>query len=55
MSKSVFVSHATADAPLVRAFVDFLAEGIGVPVDEIFCSSLPEFGIPTGQDFVEYI
>lgn len=55
MSKSVFVSHATADAALVRAFVDFLADGVGVPVEEIFCSSLPEFGIPTGLNFLAYM
>jgi hypothetical protein len=55
LSKSVFVSHATADAALVRALVDFLVDGVGVPADEIFCSSLPEFGIPTGQNFLEYM
>ena len=55
MSKSVFVSHATQDGPLVRAFVDFLVDGIGVPVDEVFCSSLPDFGIPAGQNFVEHM
>ncbi|ESZ66611.1 hypothetical protein X728_02635 [Mesorhizobium sp. L103C120A0] len=51
----MFVSHATVDAVLVRAFVDFLVDGIGVPTEEIFCSSLPDFGIPTGQNSVEYM
>src|SRR4029079_2158151 len=29
--------------------------GIGIHPDDIFCSSLPGMGIPTGKDFVEYI
>ena len=36
-------------------FVIFLKEGIGVPVNDIFCSSIPGHGIRTGADFSEYI
>jgi hypothetical protein len=55
VSRSVFISHAVADKPLVEAFVRFLEEGIGLPEEEIFCVSIPGMGIPTGQNFVDYI
>lgn len=55
LSKSVFVSHAVVDVKLVRHFVEFLVGGIGVAADEIFCSSLPDFGIPAGANSVEYM
>lgn len=55
MSRSIFISHATKDKELARAVVDFLEQGMGVPENEIFCSSLPEFGIPTGENFVSYM
>src|SRR4029077_4969743 len=32
-----------------------LQVGLGVHPDDIFCSSLPGMGIPTGQDFIAYI
>jgi hypothetical protein len=51
----LFVSHAANDEALVEEFVDLLHVGIGVHPDDIFCSSLPGLGIPTGKDFVEYI
>ncbi len=55
MSRSVFISHAVADKPLVEAFVRFLEDGIGLPEAEIFCVSIPGMGIPTGTSFVNYI
>lgn len=55
MSKSVFISHAVKDNKLVAALVDLLEGGIGVPEEEIFCSSLDGYGIPTGDNFVTYI
>ena len=55
MSKSVFVSHAAKDEPLVAALVVLIEDGLGVPEDEIFCSSLQGFGIPPGENFVSYM
>lgn len=54
-SKPLFISHAVADRQLASALVEFLEEGIGVPENEIFCSSLKGKGIPAGKRFVEYI
>lgn len=55
MSKSVFVSHATKDAAIAGEIVDLIEQGIGVPEAEIFCSSLPGYGIPTGKTFVTFM
>lgn len=55
MSKSVFISHATKDINLVKALVGLIESGIGVPDDEIFCSSLDGYGIPVGKNFVDYM
>jgi len=55
LSKSVFISHAVKDKPLVQEIVGLIEEGMGVPEDEIFCSSLDGCGIPSGKNFVMYI
>ncbi len=55
MSKSVFISHAVRDKALVKEIVDLIEDGMGVPEDEIFCSSLKGYGIPSGKNFVTYI
>ena len=55
MSKSVFISHAVRDKALAKEIVDLIEDGMGVPEDEIFCSSLDGYGIPSGQNFVTYI
>ena len=55
MSKSVFISHAAADKDLAAEIVNLIVEGIGVPEEEVFCSSLAGHGIPTGHNFVDYI
>ncbi len=51
----IFISHAADDESLVEEFVDLLQVGVGVHPDDIFCSSLPGMGIPTGMDFIKYI
>ncbi len=35
--------------------VNLLVDGIGVPHDEIFCSSLKGYGIPIGKNFVDWV
>jgi hypothetical protein len=51
----VFISHAVKDRDLAAEVVTLIEEGIGVPEEEIFCSSLKGYGIPSGQNFVTYI
>ena len=51
----IFISHATKDKHLAEKLVDLLKEGIGVPDEAIFCSSLDGHGIPFGEDFNAYM
>lgn len=51
----LFVSHAVKDESLVEEFVELLQVGVGIHPGDVFCSSLPGMGIPTGKDFVEFI
>ncbi|MGX7004885.1 TIR domain-containing protein [Caballeronia sp. KNU42] len=53
--KSIFISHAVVDASIASAIVDLIENGIGVPGEEIFCSSLEGYGIPTGENFIDHI
>lgn len=51
----IFVSHAAKDEALVEEFVELLQVGVGIHLDDVFCSSLPGMDIPTGRAFIEYI
>jgi hypothetical protein len=51
----VFISHATEDKPLAEALADLIEAGIGLSLDQIFCTSLAGQGIPAGTDFKQYI
>ena len=51
----IFVSHAVADTKLAQLLTDFLKEAIGVPHDEIFCSSVAGHGVPVTEDFNKYM
>lgn len=53
MSKRIFISHATADKPVLELLLELLEGGLGVPHHEIFCSTRRD--IPPGQDFKSYI
>lgn len=50
----LFISHATSDKVITRAFVDMLY-AIGMKQEDMFCSSVPEIGIPIKQDIYSYI
>jgi hypothetical protein len=50
-NKKLFISHAAADKPLVKSFVELLEGGVGVPPRDIFCSSLKGQGIKPGTEF----
>jgi hypothetical protein len=51
----VFISHASADEPLIDAFVDLLHIGLNLRQENIFCTSLEGTGIPRGSNFVSFI
>ena len=48
----IFVSHSSKDVKVVEEFVDLL-ETIGLDSNQIFCSSLSDYGIPLGENFIE--
>lgn len=51
---TIFISHSSKDKDVVGKVIDVL-EAIGVPSDKIFCSSFEGYGVPLGEDFLEYI
>ena len=52
--KKVFISHSSIDSDIVEKVIDTL-EAIGVPSEQIFCSSFEGYGIKLGSDFLETI
>jgi hypothetical protein len=51
----VFITHSSLDRDLAEAIVRALRLGTGLSVDQVFCSSVEGFGVPTGRDFLLYI
>jgi hypothetical protein len=54
LMKRVFISHSTNDREYVEHIIDLL-EGIGVPSESIFCTSVEGYGIPLGDNSLERI
>lgn len=48
----IFISHSTNDANYVEVIVELL-ENIGLNENQIFCSSLREYGIKISEDIFE--
>lgn len=54
MKPKIFISHSTKDKEYAKAFVDLLS-AIGLDSEQLFCSSLPAFDIPVGNDIFDYL
>lgn len=50
----LFISHSSKDKEFVNALVDLL-EYLGFDESILFCSSIPGFGIPLGQNIFDYL
>lgn len=50
----IFISHSSNDKEYVQALVELL-EDMGIKEDQLFCSSLAEYGIPLNKDIYEYL
>lgn len=50
----IFISHSSADVKMVSRFVDLLAD-MGLTNEELFCSSVPDYGIPLNEDIYDYL
>ncbi len=55
MPNKIFISHSEHDKPIVDSFVELLQTGANIPSTDIFCSSLEGMGIPTGENFIDFI
>lgn len=52
MSQKIFVSHASKDEEIARAFVDLILHGgLSVPINEIYCISADGTKIKSGDDW----
>ncbi|KAA3448054.1 hypothetical protein C7I87_24255 [Mesorhizobium sp. SARCC-RB16n] len=54
-TRKIFLSHSSADGPLVEAFETLLIKWLGIGSHEIFVSSLEGQGAPKGMNFVDAI
>ncbi len=54
LARRVFISHASKDVKIVEDLIDLL-EAIGLTHEQIFCSSVPGYGIALGENFLEAI
>ncbi|WP_221061590.1 toll/interleukin-1 receptor domain-containing protein [Methanobrevibacter arboriphilus] len=52
--KKVFISHSSKDKHFADELIEIL-EYIGVPSENIFCTSVEGYGIPLGENFLETI
>lgn len=54
MKPKIFISHSSKDVKYVEPIVELLAD-IRMTNDNLFCSSIPDYGIPLNQDIYEYL
>ncbi|MCI9340059.1 MAG: hypothetical protein HFG94_05270 [Dorea sp.] len=50
----VFISHSSEDCIYAEAFVGFM-ERLGLSEESIFCSAVPGYGVPLGENIIDYI
>lgn len=50
----IFISHSTRDIEFVRPLID-LFEHIGLTAENMFCSSVPGYSIPLGENIYDYL
>lgn len=55
MAKEIFISHASADKPLVDGFINFIRLGMDISNKELYCITYNKGEIPSGDSFTEHI
>lgn len=53
-SPKIFISHSSYDTDYVSNIVELL-EDLGIREDQLFCSSIPGYGIPLDEDIYDYL
>lgn len=51
----VFITHSSLDRDIALGLVDAVRLGTGLSHENVFCSSIEGYDVPTGDDFVRYI
>lgn len=54
-SVRIFLSHSSLDTELTRALVDLLRQGLDIHREDLLCTSIPEYGVPAGEDHLGYL
>lgn len=54
LDKKIFISHSSKDVRYVEKIIDLIVD-MGVREKQIFCSSVPGFGIPMDKDIYDYL
>ena len=54
MKTKIFISHSSNDEKLISKFVDLLVD-MGLTKEDLFCSSVPDYGIPLNEDIYDYL
>lgn len=50
----LFISHATKNSDYVKLLINLL-EDIGLNESNVFCSSMPSYGVPLDEDIYDYL
>lgn len=53
-TRKVFISHASADKLIVGELIEMLKQ-IGLRHGQIFCTSFPEYSIPLGANYLDWL
>lgn len=53
-SKKVFISHASANKNIVGELIEILKQ-VGLRHGQIFCTSFPEYSIPLGVNYLDWL
>lgn len=53
-SPKIFISHSSLDKDYVSDIVELL-EDLGIRGNQLFCSSIPGYGIPLDEDIYDYL
>ena len=55
-AKRFFISHSSRDKTLIKEFVEKIIRlGIGIPAEDVFCTSIETMGIKNGEDMRSHI
>lgn len=54
LERKLFFSHSSMNKEEIKMLVEFV-EDMGIPHDRIICTSIPDYGVPGGQNIYNWI